>query len=150
MTRLLILILLLGILFIIYWYHDKLLGKKSIMDADLHTNINTNINNNQIEKIKFSKKNRPVNNKRNKINKINKVNFIDNETEDEIYNPDMFDEITFGSRDTDSSSNKSFIFGKIEDSESESDIESEYSKESDSDNYELESRNSNFTLSEFN
>lgn len=79
MTRLLILIVLLGLLFIIYWYYDKILVEENTEPKMITPNLETT------RRIKTNKKN-----KTNKINKSNKyksnkntfLSFIDPETEE--------------------------------------------------------------------
>ena len=136
MTRLLILILLLGVLFLVYWYHDKFIGAP--------TNTNNKDQNGdvvasgiqgsdkKITKLKFSNKNK------NKPNK-KKIEFIDPETES--------DDITFGSYDSKSDdsndeSHKHKRNNKNREDDSCDDSNDDYDEKSNMSGY------SNFTLSE--
>lgn len=103
MTRLLILILLLGVLFIVYCYHDKFMN-----NSNTNSNSNTNTNDmhnmhnaqnnmnapNKVTKLKFSsdknKENRTII-KLNPKSKSRKIEFIDDDTDS--------DKLTFGSYD---------------------------------------------------
>ena len=102
MTRLLFLILLFGVLFLIYWFHDKILSTASeIKNIDLDilksesispTDVKNNVKKTDVLcKLKFSS---------DLTKKNNKYDPIDEDTYDDIENESESQCISFGSRDT--------------------------------------------------
>jgi len=120
MIRILVLILLLGILFTIYWYNDKILDDDPV-ELIVMNNINNNrqqINNQNIvqenkkeNSINYKNKKQKKSKKEYKTNirqKLNNMEFIDEEsTTDKVFeyvendsiikNTEKEDELTFGS-----------------------------------------------------
>jgi hypothetical protein len=98
MTRLLILILLLGVLFLVYWYHDKFMGSANTTQNQISNTSSSGSQMNsdkKVTKLQFSDKSdkhiKNIKNSKNIKNK-KKIEFIDPETES--------DELTFGSYDS--------------------------------------------------